>query len=288
MPSVSVAAVVTHVVRDGVGRRVGAGCARSRAAAASSSVGRRRQRPTSRSCSAATGRCSARSRGSSAPAIPVLGVNYGRVGFLTAIAADDLEDGHRARVRGRVPRRSSCATLEVKVGGDDGRSPSTTSSSPAARSAGWSSSATRSAARSSACQPCDGLICATPAGSTAYNLSNGGPVLVWGLEAMVLTFVAPHALARPPARRPARRRRADHERDARWRRPCSSTASRSGELATGEQAVVPGRRAAQPARDAARGHVLPPVRRHVRPMTPTGALPTMGACSARSASRTSS
>ena len=43
-------------------------------------------------------------------------------------------------------------------------------------------------------QPCDGLICATPAGSTAYNLSNGGPVLVWGLDAMVLTFVAPHAL----------------------------------------------------------------------------------------------
>ena len=43
-------------------------------------------------------------------------------------------------------------------------------------------------------QPCDGLICATPAGSTAYNLSNGGPVLVWGLDAMVLTFVAPHAI----------------------------------------------------------------------------------------------
>ena len=46
--------------------------------------------------------------------------------------------------------------------------------------------------------PCDGLICATPSGSTAYNLSNGGPVLMWGLDAMALTFVAPHDLrARP-------------------------------------------------------------------------------------------
>ena len=47
-------------------------------------------------------------------------------------------------------------------------------------------------------QPCDGLICATPTGSTAYNLSNGGPVLVWGLDAMALTFVAPHALVIRP------------------------------------------------------------------------------------------
>ena len=47
-------------------------------------------------------------------------------------------------------------------------------------------------------QPCDGLLCATPPGSTAYNLSNGGPVLVWGLDAAVITFVAPHTLhARP-------------------------------------------------------------------------------------------
>jgi NAD+ kinase len=46
--------------------------------------------------------------------------------------------------------------------------------------------------------PCDGLICSTPSGSTAYNLSNGGPVLVWGLDAMAITFVAPHSLhARP-------------------------------------------------------------------------------------------
>ena len=46
--------------------------------------------------------------------------------------------------------------------------------------------------------PCDGMICATPSGSTAYNLSNGGPVLMRGLDAMTVTFIAPHSLhARP-------------------------------------------------------------------------------------------
>ncbi len=47
-------------------------------------------------------------------------------------------------------------------------------------------------------QPCDGMIVSTPVGSTAYNLSNGGPVLEWGLDAMAISFVAPHSLhARP-------------------------------------------------------------------------------------------
>jgi NAD+ kinase len=46
--------------------------------------------------------------------------------------------------------------------------------------------------------PCDGMICSTPSGSTAYNLSNGGPVLVRGVDAMAITFIAPHSLhARP-------------------------------------------------------------------------------------------
>jgi NAD+ kinase len=41
---------------------------------------------------------------------------------------------------------------------------------------------------------CDGLVAATPVGSTGYNLANGGPVLAWGVEGFVVSFVAPHTL----------------------------------------------------------------------------------------------
>ncbi|MGI8802956.1 MAG: NAD(+)/NADH kinase [Solirubrobacteraceae bacterium] len=42
---------------------------------------------------------------------------------------------------------------------------------------------------------CDGLVVATPAGSTGYNLANGGPVMAWGVEGMVVSFIAPHSLS---------------------------------------------------------------------------------------------
>ena len=41
---------------------------------------------------------------------------------------------------------------------------------------------------------CDGLVVATPAGSTGYNLANGGPVMAWGVEGFVVSFIAPHTL----------------------------------------------------------------------------------------------
>ena len=41
---------------------------------------------------------------------------------------------------------------------------------------------------------CDGLVGRTPAGSTGYNLANGGPVLAWGVEGFGVSFIAPHSL----------------------------------------------------------------------------------------------
>ena len=43
--------------------------------------------------------------------------------------------------------------------------------------------------------PCDGLLAATPVGSTGYNLSVGGPILSWGVRAFVVSLVAAHALS---------------------------------------------------------------------------------------------
>jgi NAD+ kinase len=128
--------------------------------------------------------------------VPVLGVNFGRVGFLTTIRAAELEAG-LARAFAGDYRVLELPTLEVTLDGE-----TQTAVNDAVVAGGtlgrmipleWAIGD-----ETLGVQPCDGLICATPVGSTAYNLSNGGPVLVWGLDAMVVTFVAPHSLhARP-------------------------------------------------------------------------------------------
>ena len=66
--------------------------------------------------------------------MPVIGVNYGRVGFLTAITGEELEAG-LARVFAGDYRTVELSTLEVDGGGTDAAWRSTTSSSRAARSA---------------------------------------------------------------------------------------------------------------------------------------------------------
>jgi NAD+ kinase len=128
--------------------------------------------------------------------VPVLGVNLGRVGFLTAIEVDGLEGGLGRAFDGELTLVELPA-LEVSAGGEHWPAVNdmVVASSTIGRmiELGWAIGG-----EDLGSQPCDGLICSTPSGSTAYNLSNGGPVLVWGLDAMAITFVAPHSLhARP-------------------------------------------------------------------------------------------
>jgi NAD+ kinase len=128
--------------------------------------------------------------------VPVIGVNYGRVGFLASMGKDELETGLARALDGEF-EVVELPTLEVRLGSE--------------RYAAVNDVVAHSgvlgrmvelrwaiAGEELGAVPCDGLIASTPSGSTAYNLSGGGPVLVWGLDAMAVTFVAPHSLhARP-------------------------------------------------------------------------------------------
>jgi NAD+ kinase len=124
--------------------------------------------------------------------VPVIGVNFGRVGFLASMHPDELEDGLGRAFAGDFVV-VELPTLEARVGGERRAAVNdvVVTSGMLGRMVElvWSIG-DEDLGR----QPCDGLICATPSGSTAYNLSNGGPVLVWGLDAMAVTFVAPHSI----------------------------------------------------------------------------------------------
>ncbi|MGH3071996.1 MAG: NAD(+)/NADH kinase [Gaiellaceae bacterium] len=128
--------------------------------------------------------------------VPVIGVNFGRVGFLASIERNELEAG-LARVFAGDYRTEELPTLDVEVGQE--RPVAVNDLVVASAVVGrmiqleWAVGGEALGRLA-----CDGVVCATPSGSTGYNFSNGGPVLVWGLDAMAVTFVAPHSLnARP-------------------------------------------------------------------------------------------
>jgi NAD+ kinase len=135
--------------------------------------------------------------------VPILGVNFGSLGFLTEITRPELFPTLEAAVRGEVEHDHRMMLC--------GRTMSTT------RVALNDIVLTRTAlsrmvdldvtvgdqfvtsVRS------DGLIIATPTGSTAYNLSAGGPVVHPTMDAIVLTPIAPHTLTHRPIVIPAER-----------------------------------------------------------------------------------
>ena len=128
--------------------------------------------------------------------VPVIGVNYGRVGFLASIEPDGLE-ADLLRVFSGDYLVVELPTLEVQLHGQTHVAVNDVVATSAMLGRmvelQWAVGG-----EDLGTIPCDGMICATPSGSTAYNLSNGGPVLVRGLDAMAVTFIAPHSLhARP-------------------------------------------------------------------------------------------
>jgi len=133
-----------------------------------------------------------------AKGIPVLGVNIGRLGYLTQVEPSGLEEALTTFLAGshQVEERM---TLSVTVTGPDGdRLAHRTALNEATVEKTVPGHTVRIAAsiddRPFVTYAADGLLVATPTGSTAYNLSARGPVLSPRLRAIVVTPVSPHML----------------------------------------------------------------------------------------------
>jgi NAD+ kinase len=131
--------------------------------------------------------------------VPVFSINFGAIGFLATVEPKDIEDGIRRALTGAFELlRLPAIVLEGFEGPPSGilGVPVAINDVAIHRKVGE-----RVAELSYALQGeevgsvrCDGLVIATPAGSTGYNLANGGPVMAWGVEGFLVSFIAPHSL----------------------------------------------------------------------------------------------
>ncbi|HET7695850.1 MAG TPA: NAD(+)/NADH kinase [Vicinamibacterales bacterium] len=133
--------------------------------------------------------------------VPILGVNYGSLGFLTEITLPELYDALEATLEGRatLEPRSMLTARTVRQHGvfADHTVLNDIVITKGALSRIIEISVTVGEAPVTRFRA-DGLIIASPTGSTAYNLAAGGPIVHPAVDAMVLTPIAPHTLTNRP------------------------------------------------------------------------------------------
>jgi NAD+ kinase len=149
--------------------------------------------------------------------IPLIGVNFGRLGYLLALQPSQLRDALTGALGGTVRLEERCVLTVTTdpgrgardgTGGDRSAEDATIGESAPVPARRWIALnemvlektlfghtvrlSTEIGGEAFLSYSADGLLVATPTGSTAYNLSAGGPVLSPDLRAMVVTPVAPH------------------------------------------------------------------------------------------------
>ncbi len=132
--------------------------------------------------------------------VPILGVNMGRLGFLTKVEVAELE-AVLTRVEAGDFGVEERMTLSVESDADLGEVPTWALNDVVADKSGTTSMIQVEATvdgRHLNTYWADGLVIATPTGSTAYALSVGGPILVPGTETIVVAPIAPHTLTARP------------------------------------------------------------------------------------------
>jgi NAD+ kinase len=185
--------------------------------------------------------------------VPIFGVNLGSLGFITPYARSEAAAAIEDALRGRLPVEERIR-LEVNI--HPPGAPDAAGGIPARSAVNDAVLTQRSIARLLdlearldgavvARYKADGLIVATPTGSTAYTLAAGGPILTPDVQAMVLTPICPHTLThRPLVFRPESRLEIQNVSDA----PVTLTIDGQWGHELASDASIEVRRAQQPLR----------------------------------------
>jgi NAD+ kinase len=124
--------------------------------------------------------------------VPVFAINFGEMGFLATVDRDEAWSGCVRALAGDFevlslpgielagPRLKALAMNDVSIHRQQGKRVADLEYSVGGDEVGR--------------VRCDGLVISTPAGSTGYNLANGGPVMAWGVHGYVVSFISPHSL----------------------------------------------------------------------------------------------
>ena len=134
--------------------------------------------------------------------LPLIGLNIGRLGYLTAVDEEGFGATLRLLAAGRYAEEARTAlAAEARRGGQAlAPLPDALNDVVIARAEGGHAFALELSIDGApvARWLCDGVIVATPTGSTAYSLSVGGPVMAPAVRALVVSVIAPHALSARP------------------------------------------------------------------------------------------
>jgi len=124
--------------------------------------------------------------------VPVFAINFGEIGFLATVERQDSADGIRRALDGDFELlRLPAIVLDMPTGPQMAINDVAIHRKVGERVAEIAYALDDEVVGN---VRCDGLVVSTAAGSTGYNLANGGPVMAWGVEGFVVSFIAPHSL----------------------------------------------------------------------------------------------
>jgi NAD+ kinase len=142
--------------------------------------------------------------------IPILGINFGKLGFLAEFTLDEVKKHWERIVAGKV-RRTRRVMLRARISNPDkaglpgkavvnaiGLNDAVINAGEPFRMVEIEMAIDPSPEGGATTFSADGVIVSTPSGSTAYNLSAGGPIVSPDIDAIVITPMCPHSLAFRP------------------------------------------------------------------------------------------